>query len=84
VSLSARFLSAPIRWYRRFSWRRVPSCRYAPTCSAYALEALEVHGGARGSWLALRRLARCHPFGGSGFDPVPPTRHAVLMGSHVE
>ncbi|MDW8370335.1 MAG: membrane protein insertion efficiency factor YidD [Geminicoccaceae bacterium] len=50
---------------------RGPSCRYLPTCSEYALEALERHGAWRGGWLALRRVARCHPWGGSGFDPVP-------------
>lgn len=49
-----------------------PCCRYAPSCSEYALEALAVHGVLRGSWLALRRLLRCHPWGGSGYDPVPP------------
>jgi len=48
-----------------------PSCRYEPTCSEYARIAIERHGAGRGSWLALRRLGRCHPFGGSGFDPVP-------------
>ena len=48
-----------------------PRCRFLPSCSEYACECLEVHGTARGSWLALRRLARCHPFGKSGFDPVP-------------
>ena len=48
------------------------SCRFEPSCSRYAMTALEQHGLARGSWLALRRLARCHPFGGSGLDPVPP------------
>ncbi len=46
-------------------------CRYLPTCSDYALEALDRHGPARGGWLVLKRLARCHPLGGCGFDPVP-------------
>jgi putative membrane protein insertion efficiency factor len=49
-----------------------PSCRFAPSCSAYAAEAIATHGAARGSILALRRLLRCHPWGGSGYDPVPP------------
>jgi len=49
-----------------------PSCRFEPSCSAYALEALDRHGARRGSWLALRRLLRCHPFHAAGFDPVPP------------
>ena len=48
------------------------ACRFHPSCSTYAADALKGHGLARGSWLALRRLLRCHPFGGSGFDPVPP------------
>lgn len=48
------------------------SCRYTPSCSVYAVEALERHGAARGSWLAVRRLLRCHPWGGCGHDPVPP------------
>jgi hypothetical protein len=46
-------------------------CRYRPTCSEYAIEAVTVHGAARGGWMALRRLLRCHPFARSGFDPVP-------------
>ena len=47
-------------------------CRFQPTCSDYAAQALVLHGPVRGSYLAARRLCRCHPFGGSGFDPVPP------------
>ena len=47
------------------------SCRYAPTCSTYAVESLERHGAWKGSWLAARRVARCHPWGGHGYDPVP-------------
>ena len=49
-----------------------PSCRYLPSCSEYAAEAVATHGALLGSWLTLRRLARCQPWGGSGFDPVPP------------
>lgn len=76
----ARMLQTPIRAYQRaFSGRPSP-CRYQPSCSAYALEALSVHGAARGSWLALRRVLRCHPWGGHGWDPVPePHTH----GTHV-
>ena len=48
-----------------------PSCRFTPTCSQYAIEAIDGHGVLRGGWLAVRRLLRCHPCGGSGYDPVP-------------
>ncbi|HKX58629.1 MAG TPA: membrane protein insertion efficiency factor YidD [Steroidobacteraceae bacterium] len=67
----------PIRLYR---WFLSPflgrHCRFHPTCSAYALEAIETHGPARGYLLALKRVGRCHPFGGSGYDPVPEARRA--------
>ena len=51
-----------------------PSCRFLPSCSEYAVEAIERHGAVRGIGLAVRRLARCHPWGGSGYDPVPDRR----------
>jgi putative membrane protein insertion efficiency factor len=73
--LSAAVLLArlPLHFYRRFiSPMLAPSCRFHPTCSAYALQALERHGVLRGSLLTLRRLLRCHPWGGcGGHDPVP-------------
>jgi len=49
-------------------------CRFQPTCSHYAIEALETHGALRGGWLTLRRVLRCHPLGGFGYDPVPPRK----------
>ena len=71
----ARLLSLPVRAYRLlFSPWVGHNCRYDPTCSAYALEALRLHGGIKGSWLALRRILRCHPWGGMGVDDVPPPK----------
>jgi uncharacterized protein len=68
----ARTLLLMIRGYQRgISPFLPPSCRYTPTCSEYAAQAIRLHGPARGTWLAARRLARCHPWGGSGHDPVP-------------
>ena len=61
-----------IRFYQRFISPYLPnSCRYTPTCSQYAVEALKKYGLFKGGWLALRRILRCHPWGGSGYDPVP-------------
>jgi putative membrane protein insertion efficiency factor len=64
---------AAIGGYRRFASPLMgPHCRFEPSCSAYALEAVRRHGALRGSWLAVRRIARCHPFNPGGYDPVPP------------
>jgi hypothetical protein len=73
----ARLLTAPIVAYRRYVSPALPArCRFYPSCSAYAQEALERHGAARGTGLAIWRLLRCHPFHPGGFDPVPePIRH---------
>jgi putative membrane protein insertion efficiency factor len=74
--VAARALRALILAYQwLFSWRPSP-CRYVPTCSSYALEAVEVHGFAKGGWLGVRRICRCHPWGSHGFDPVPPASAA--------
>jgi uncharacterized protein len=68
----AYVVSLPVRAYRLvFSPWVGHSCRYQPTCSAYAMEALEKHGALRGGYLMIRRILRCHPFGGSGIDNVP-------------
>lgn len=59
-----------------------PRCRFAPSCSEYALEAIDVHGALRGAWLALRRVLRCNPWGGSGYDPVPRGRGPADSPTH--
>lgn len=71
MKLVERGLLGLIRLYRMTAPVRTPRCRYFPTCSEYAVEAIELHGVGRGAWLATRRLLRCHPFGSFGFDPVP-------------
>lgn len=66
-----RFLIFLVKGYQAIRLGRPSPCRFEPHCSSYAIEAIELHGAAQGAWLALRRLARCHPLGGRGFDPVP-------------
>jgi putative membrane protein insertion efficiency factor len=86
----ARPARSPLAWLLRacvqaYRWTISPllgpSCRYHPTCSAYALGALDEHGALRGSWLAARRILRCHPWHEGGYDPVPP-RAAPNPDSH--
>jgi uncharacterized protein len=83
-SLPTRVLLRTVNLYQRLSVHRPSPCRYVPSCSEYAREALETHGAARGSWLSARRLSRCHPLGGFGFDPVPKhdtfTRDTAVSG----
>lgn len=67
-----RLLIFPIRFYQLCISPMLPaSCRFTPTCSQYAIEAITRHGPLKGLWLALKRILRCHPWGGSGYDPVP-------------
>ncbi|MDQ6649813.1 MAG: membrane protein insertion efficiency factor YidD [Actinomycetota bacterium] len=82
---AARLLVAIIKAYQRgVSPLLGPRCRFAPSCSSYAVEALVSHGVWRGSWLALRRLVRCHPFNPGGHDPVPPSRPDSITEPPIE
>jgi putative membrane protein insertion efficiency factor len=71
ATVPARLLMGPVKAYRVVSTRLPSQCRYHPSCSQYALDALRLHGGRRGTWLAVKRVGRCHPWGGGGLDPVP-------------
>ncbi len=84
MSVGARALRGILSVYRSWSATRPPRCRYLPSCSAYAQEAVEGHGAMRGGWLALRRVSRCRPGGGFGYDPVPGTDTEDLRHDHEE
>lgn len=72
--LGERTLILPIRFYQACISPMFPaSCRYVPSCSQYAIEAIKIHGALKGGLLAAKRIGRCHPWGGSGYDPVPET-----------
>jgi len=77
MNLPKSLLIKSIRVYQALTSRRVPVCRFDPTCSGYAIEALLQHGAIKGSWYAIRRIARCHPWGGWGYDPVPLANQRV-------
>jgi uncharacterized protein len=74
TAVMKKVLQVPIHVYRKFiSPLKPPTCRFYPTCSQYALEALEEHGAVKGSWLAAKRIAKCHTFHTRGIDMVPPS-----------
>jgi putative membrane protein insertion efficiency factor len=72
---AAHLLHGGVRVYQKLTTGRPSPCRFVPSCSNYALDAFEVHGAVRGSLLTARRLSRCHPWGGHGWDPVPEGKH---------
>lgn len=82
-SRPARLLLWSITLYQQFTQHRPSPCRYIPSCSQYARDAVVTHGAVRGGWLAIRRIGRCHPFGGHGFDPVPPAPVHREVGGHA-
>jgi len=83
----SRVLIGALRFYKKFiSPLLPPRCRFAPSCSEYAMEAIETHGALMGSYYAVRRLLKCHPFHPGGYDPVPPprSRRGGAMGGRPE
>lgn len=79
-----RILIGAVRAYQLMISPWTPAtCRFTPTCSSYAIEAIERHGALRGAWLAAKRIGRCHPWGGFGYDPVPPHTHEGPEASAV-
>ncbi len=84
-SIPARALTAAILAYRYgLSPLLPPRCRFAPTCSEYALMAVRQHGAGPGGWMAVKRIMKCHPWGGAGFDPVPDYAHTQARGDDGE
>ena len=72
MNIVSRILIVPVRvWQLTISQVLPPSCRYSPSCSHYTIEALQRHGPLKGLWLGIKRIGRCHPWGSSGYDPVP-------------
>jgi putative membrane protein insertion efficiency factor len=89
MSLGAKVLLALVSFYRyvvspALHWAMGPRCRFQPSCSCYAADALRMHGARHGGWLALRRVLRCHPFHPGGFDPVPPPEQAARVEHRPE
>jgi len=80
-AILVRILLVPVHVWRASVVLRQPRCRFAPSCSTYALSALRIHGPFRGSWLAVRRVLRCHPWNLGGVDHVPPASSSVLSGA---
>ncbi len=75
MPISEKIFIGVVRFYQTAISPHLPaSCRYTPTCSQYMIEAIREHGAFRGTWLGLKRIGRCHPWGGCGYDPVPPKK----------
>ena len=76
MRILSKMLILPIKFYQSaISPMFPPACRYTPSCSQYAIEAIMTHGPFKGMWLAMKRILRCNPWGGEGYDPVPPKKN---------